>query len=142
MAIRSGQYNVRNRTGVWKKSVISFAVAAAVVIMPVARRRVRMLTRSMFALTGLALACAVSPAFADGWFEGHGERWYAIHRDIYELENRIARLEADPQMDDGYRAPIVEAARREIRRLQASLAPAHWRWTDPCCYSRRPIHIR
>ena len=101
-----------------------------------------MTMRSVFALTAFTLACAVSPAFADGWFEGHGDRMYAIHRDIYELENRIARLEADPQMDDGYRAPIVEAARREIRRLQASLAPAHWRWTDPCCYSRRPIHIR
>jgi hypothetical protein len=58
------------------------------------------------------------------------------------LENRIARLEADPQMDDGFRAPIIEAARREIRRLQATLAPAYWRWTDSCCYGRRPIHIR
>jgi hypothetical protein len=104
--------------------------------------RLRMTMRGVLALTALLLACAVSPAFADGWFEGHGERWYAIHRDIYELENRIARLEADPQMDDGYRAPVVAAARREIRRLQAAIPAAHWRWTDPCCYSRRPIHIR
>jgi hypothetical protein len=101
-----------------------------------------MTTRSVLSLTALTLACAVSPALADGWFEGHGDRRYAIHRDIYELENRIARLEADPQMDDGFRGPVIEAARREIRRLQATLAPAYWRWTYPCCYGRRPIHIR
>jgi hypothetical protein len=58
------------------------------------------------------------------------------------LENRIARLEADPKMDDGYRAPIIEAARREIRRLEATFPPAYWRWTDPCCYGRKPIHLR
>jgi hypothetical protein len=101
-----------------------------------------MTMRSVLVLMAFALACVVSPALADGWFEGHGDRWYAIHRNIYELENRIALLEADPQMDDGFRAPIIEAARRQIRRLQANLAPAYWRWTYPCCYGRRPIHIR
>ena len=79
-----------------------------------------MTTRGVFAVTALALICAASPALADGWSEGHGDRWYAVHRDIYELENRIARLEADPKMDDGYRAPIIEAARREIRRLRGN----------------------
>ena len=101
-----------------------------------------MTTRGVFAVTALALICAASPALADGCSEGHGDRWYAVHRDIYELENRIARLEADPKMDDGYRAPIIEAARREIRRLEATLPPAYWRWTDPCCYGRKPIHLR
>jgi len=103
-----------------------------------------MTRRNMLALTALVLGCGLSPAFADGlsWYGGHGDRWYAVHRDIYELENRIALLEADPQMDDGFRAPIIASARREIRRLQAKLAPAYWRWTDPCCYSRRPLHIR
>jgi hypothetical protein len=103
-----------------------------------------MATRGVFTLTALAFACGLSPAFADGWSwpEGHGERWYALRHDIYELENEIALLEADPQMDDGFRAPVIASARKEIRRLQAMLAPAHWRWSDPCCYSRRTIHIR
>ena len=61
---------------------------------------------------------------------------------IYQLENMIAFLEADPQTDDGYKAPIIRKARAEIRRLQATLAPAQWRWTTPCCYSRPPISIR
>jgi len=69
-------------------------------------------------------------------------RWRATHEAIYGLENRIALLEADPQVDDGYRAPIISHARAEIRRLRASLPAAHWRWTVACCYSRKPIHIR
>jgi len=103
-----------------------------------------MATRCALALIALVLACGLAPAFADSWSwrAGHGDRWYAVHRDIYELENQIALLEADPQMDDGFRAPIIESARKEIKRLQAKLAPAHWRWTEPCCYGRRPIHIR
>jgi hypothetical protein len=70
------------------------------------------------------------------------DRWRATHEAIYGLENRIALLEANPQVDDGYRAPIISHARAEIRRLRASLPPAHWQWTVPCCYSRKPIHIR
>ena len=103
-----------------------------------------MTSRGMLTLTALALACGLSPAFADGWswHAGHGDRWYAVRRDIYELENQIALLEADPQMDDGFRAPIIASVRRQIRWLQAKIAPAYWRWSDPCCYSRRPIHIR
>ena len=54
----------------------------------------------------------------------------------------IAFLEADPQTDDGYKAPIITKARAEIRRLQATLGPPQWRWTTPCCYSRKPIYIR
>jgi hypothetical protein len=127
-----------------EESAIGFPAVAAAVIMAAVDRRLRMTTRGMLTLTALAVVCGLSPAFADDWSwgAGHGERWYAVRHDIYELENKIARLEADPQMDDGFRAPIVASARREIRRLQASLAPAHWRWTDPCCYGRRPIHIR
>jgi hypothetical protein len=68
--------------------------------------------------------------------------WDRTRQAIYDLENMIAFLEADPQTDDGYKAPIIRKARAEIRRLQATLAPAQWRWTTPCCYSRPPITIR
>ena len=62
--------------------------------------------------------------------------WGSIHQAIYERENRIAFLEADPETDDGYRAPIISRHRAEIRRLHAALGPAQWQWTTPCCYSR------
>jgi hypothetical protein len=84
-------------------------------------------------------AAIASPAVA--WEDENGD-WLATRHAIYELEKRIAFLEADPQTDDGYKAPIIIRARAEIRRLQATLGPPQWRWTTPCCYSRRPIYIR
>jgi len=99
--------------------------------------------RIVFACSALILACRVSPAMADEyWHVGHDERWHAVHQAIYELENRIAFLEADPEIDDGYKAPIISRARADILALRATLDPAQWRWVTPCCYGRRPIHIR
>lgn len=72
---------------------------------------------------------------------GHGY-WEATHEALYELEHDIALLEADPAVDDGYKAPVITHEGAEVRRLHAGLPPARWRWTSPCCYSRRPIYIR
>ena len=96
-------------------------------------------------LTGLALFAVLgaSPASADeAWWPGHSDHWRTTHAAIYAIENRIAFLEADPEIDDGYKAPIIVKDRADIRELRATLHPAHWRWASPCCYSRRPIHIR
>ena len=76
------------------------------------------------------------------WHSGHGGHWRETHRAIYQLENLIALLEADPATDDGYKAPIITRARADIMRLRATLDRPRWRWTTPCCYSRRPIYIR
>jgi hypothetical protein len=89
---------------------------------------------AVFLFAGIA-----SPAVA--WEADNGDRQATRHA-IYELEKLITFLEADPQTDDGYKAPIITRARAEIRRLQATLGPPQWRWTTPCCYSRRPIYIR
>ena len=96
---------------------------------------------AVFACALLLLACGVSPAAAGHGWHRHGY-WRATRDAIYELENRIAFLEADPEIDDGYKAPIITVARAEVRWLHATLPPAHWRWATPCCYGRRPIHIR
>jgi hypothetical protein len=101
---------------------------------------------AVLAYAVLILAWIASPATAgEHWRSGHGGHWgnwRATHNVIYQLGNSIALLEADPEIDDGYKAPIITGARAEIMRLRASLPPARWRWTVPCCYSRRPIHIR
>jgi hypothetical protein len=90
----------------------------------------------------LLIGSALSSASAHAW---HGHRhghWRAIHGAIYESENRIAFLEADPEIDDGYKAGVIGKSRGDVEVLRAALPPPHWRWASPCCYSRRPIHIR
>jgi hypothetical protein len=105
--------------------------------------------RDAFACAGFLLALSALPAMADDWYDGPTERWYdanrhrrATHGAIYELETRIAFLEANPEIDDGYKAPIINGARADILRLRATLRPPQWRWASPCCYSRKPIHVR
>jgi len=98
--------------------------------------------RIVYACAALLLACSTAPATAEpAWRGGHGQ-WRTTHAAIYRLENRIAYLEAYPEIDDGYKAPIVTGGRSDIRQLHATLPPAHWRWASPCCYSRKPIRIR
>lgn len=95
------------------------------------------------ACLGAVLAWSVSPAAAEqSWRHPHHGHWRATRAAIYQLENRIAYLEADPAIDDGYKAPIIIRARADALTLRATLWPAHWRWASPCCYSRRPIRIR
>ncbi len=97
---------------------------------------------AVFACVALLFAPGVSPASAKSlWHSGHGH-WRATHAAIYALENRTAYLEADPDADDGYKVPIIVKSRTDVMQLLATLRPAHWRWASPCCYSRKPIHIR
>ena len=94
---------------------------------------------------GLVAGVGTPATAGEYWHSGYGSHdghWRATHRAIYKLENLIALLEADPATDDGYKAPIINRARADIRRLRATLDRAQWRWSTPCCYSHRPIHIR
>lgn len=101
------------------------------------------MSRTVALCTVLVFSCMGSAAQAGQYFKAvQDDQWYATHHAIYELENLIAFVEADPQTDDGYKAPIVTKARAEILRLQATLPRAEWRWRTPCCYSRKPIYIR
>lgn len=68
---------------------------------------------------------------------------YGCIRDgIYADIGLIDRLEADPAIDDGVRAPQIAAARADIQRLRGWLGPVVQHGTEPCCYSRRPLYIR
>lgn len=98
------------------------------------------------ACTAALVASTGGPATAGQyWHSGYGSHdghWRETHRAIYRLENLIALLEADPATDDGFKAPIINRARADIRRLRATLDRAQWRWPTPCCYSRPPVYIR
>jgi hypothetical protein len=99
----------------------------------------------VFAWCALLVAAGVSPAMGQDYWYGYwhqSPRWRVVDGAIYQLNNRIAFLEADPDIDDGYKGPIISGVRRDIRRLNGTLRAARWEWPTPCCYGRRPIHIR
>jgi hypothetical protein len=89
----------------------------------------------------LATAIATSPAMA-GCDHAGEHCWLRGHRVIYHMENRIAYLEANPNVDDGYKGPIITHLRRKILHIRAVIGERWPHWPTPCCYSRRPIYIR
>lgn len=91
----------------------------------------------------LGFASVASTAMAGEharWRAQH--HWWHAHHAIYHMENRIAFLEANPDADEGYKGPEIEAFSRHIRRLRAAAGPRWPHWPTPCCYSRRPIYLR
>ena len=105
-----------------------------------------MVRHAVVASALLLVAGGLSTASAhDGgraWQGHHHGHWRVIYGALYQIENRVAFLEADPEIDDGYKAGIIRKARPDVEALRGALPSPHWRWASPCCYSRRPIHIR
>ena len=93
-------------------------------------------------LCGLfGIAGAATPAWA-GCNGDPAHCWAAGHRAIYHKANRIAFLEANPDVDDGDKGPVITHLHRKILRIRAAIEPRWPHWPTPCCYSRRPIYIR
>ena len=96
--------------------------------------------------TLLGLACPAASMQAGEMPGGNGCGFRpcdeATRDAIYERFNEIAFLEAHPVIDDGVKGPRIDAAQREIYRLNASLARPQWPWPVPCCYRRKPLVIR
>jgi hypothetical protein len=101
----------------------------------------------------LAFAFAAAPARAgDSW--GCTDTVYWCTRDaIYAQFRLIARLEADPDVDEGVKGPLITAARAEIHRLRATISdPPPHAWATigtplregpaPCCYTRKSLYLR
>jgi hypothetical protein len=101
----------------------------------------------------LAFAFAAAPARAgDSW--GCSDTAYWCTRDaIYAQFKLIARPEADPDVDEGVKGPLITAARAEIHRLRATISdppPRAWATIEsplperpaPCCYARKPLYLR
>jgi hypothetical protein len=110
---------------------------------------------SLCLVLGLAFAAAPAPAPARaGEFWGCSDTPYWCTRDaIYAQFKLIARLEADPDVDEAVKGPLITAARAEIHRLRATISePPPHEWTTigspfhqaltPCCYTRKPLYLR
>jgi hypothetical protein len=102
---------------------------------------------------GFAFAAAPAPARA-GDFWGCSDTVYWCARDaIYAQFKLIARLEADPDVDEAVKGPLITAARAEIHRLRSTISdPPPHAWATigtplregpaPCCYTRKSLYLR
>ena len=101
-----------------------------------------MTMRRIVLLSGiLAVAGIASPALA-GCDDYPEKCWWRAHHEIYHMENFIARLEANPRIDDADKGPAIADTHDRILHVRAAIGPRWPHWPSPCCYSRRPIYIR
>jgi hypothetical protein len=102
-------------------------------------RRVVLLSSALLVAPGALPATA-----GEYWqqYRHHDRQWHTAHRSMYELANRIALLEANPEIDDAYKGPRISGARADIRGLNAKLDPARCQWAVPCYYGRKPVRLR
>ncbi len=89
----------------------------------------------------LGLACASSPALA-GCEDTPAHCFWGAHRAIYHMQNHIAFLQANPNVDDADKGPVIDHLHRKVLRIRAAVGPRWPHWPTPCCYSRKPIYIR
>jgi hypothetical protein len=76
--------------------------------------------------SALLLAPGALPATAGEYWQLHRHHdrvWHTVHRSIYELENRITLLEANPEVGDAYKGQPISGARADIRGLNTKLDP-------------------
>ncbi len=88
------------------------------------------------------LLCIVSSAVAGESGQPPNPCYWCVRDAIYENVTLIDRLEANPDMDESVKGPEIAEARAEIHRLRATLGPVQQVSSTPCCYARKPLHIR
>jgi hypothetical protein len=67
---------------------------------------------------------------------------WRIRDAIYADTKVIAHLEANPDVDESDKGPLILGARAEVHYLRRILGPVHRITASPCCYSRKPIYVR
>ena len=90
----------------------------------------------------LTIGAITSPAWAGDAPQAPDNCYWCTRDAIYQRNELIALLEANPDVDEAVKGPQITAARAEIRALQKTLGPPQWDWATPCCYTRKAINIR
>jgi hypothetical protein len=61
---------------------------------------------------------------------------------IYADTKLIAHLEANPDVDEAFKGPIILGARADVHYLRRILGPGERISAAPCCYSRKRLYVR
>jgi hypothetical protein len=88
------------------------------------------------------LVAITIPARAGDFIQEGVPCYWCVRDAIYENTKLIAHLEANPDVDDAIKGPIIFAAHADIHRLHRLIGPIGDTGAFPCCYSRRPIYVR
>lgn len=99
------------------------------------------MTRVLSLCALVYLAFVATPATA-GCDPANEHCWLRAHRVIYHKQNRIAFLEANPDVDDGIKGRIITRLHHKVLHIRAYIGPRWPHWPTPCCYSRLPLYIR
>src|ERR1700682_5745424 len=108
---------------------------------------------SLGVVLAFAFVAAPAPARAGDVWRCSDAAYWCTRDAIYAQFKLIARLEADPDVDDAVKGPLITAARAEIHRLRATISePPPRAWATiasplperpaPCCYKRKPLYLR
>jgi hypothetical protein len=121
-------------------------------IWPLSVRALCFVVSSLAAMTLTALATPAQAA--DLWRRVHPSATaypappaeafcpWCIRDAIYADSKLIAHLEANPDIDELDKGPVILGARAEMHYLRWILGPVHRITAGPCCYSRKPIYVR
>jgi hypothetical protein len=102
-----------------------------------------MATRRLLSLCALlAISVITSPVRAGDVWQASDNCYWCTRDAIYQRNELIALLEANPDVDEAVKGPQITAARAEIHALRRTLGPPQWDWSTPCCYTRKAINIR
>jgi hypothetical protein len=134
----------------WVSRNRAFLIGRFLIIIRYGKRKAtsqRRQAMGLWRVVWLGLAVAFfgisAPATADDFWRGRDHTYWHIRHAIYQRVNRIAWLEANPDVDESVKGPAITTARAEIRHLRAKLGPPlPTRFYVPCCYARRPLYIR
>jgi hypothetical protein len=89
-----------------------------------------------------ALAAIAASARAGDFRQAEILCYWCIRDGIYGDAKLIVHLEANPDVDEAVKGPVIFAARADIHHLRRLLGPIDEISAAPCCYSRKPLYVR
>ena len=116
------------------------------------------MNRTLVATIGVLLVVTATPALAAELRAAHARHvvyappvvygpaepfcFWCIRDAIYADTKLIARLEANPDVDEADKAPWILGAHADVRRLRRILGPVETVSVAPCCYWRKRMYVR